>query len=70
VGNSFRLLRWGQSAVNVTILLQKLIDIEKSIGLETDAMILDKIFDAENCLLQMQREMIDGPESDPVRRAS
>jgi hypothetical protein len=38
--------------------MQKLIDIEKSIGVETDRTILDKVLDAESCLLQFQREMI------------
>jgi hypothetical protein len=47
------------STVNVTILLRKLIDIEKSIGKETRATILERVFDAENCLLEMQREMIE-----------
>jgi len=53
--------------VNVTIILRKLIDIEKSIGLETNAMILDKVFDAENCLLQMQSEMIESLHSESRR---
>jgi hypothetical protein len=58
--------------LNTTILLQKLIDIEKSIGKETDRAILEKIFDAENCVLEMQREMIESlrkePRNDVMRR--
>ena len=51
--------------MNTTILLQKLIDIEKSIGKETDRAILEKIFDAENCVLEMQREMIESLRKEP-----
>jgi hypothetical protein len=51
--------------VNVTILLQKLIDIEQSIGTDSNSVILDKVFDAENCLLQMQREMIESLRYQP-----
>jgi hypothetical protein len=51
--------------VNVTILLQKLIDIERSIGTDSDSVILDKVFDAENCLLQMQSEMIESFRHQP-----
>jgi hypothetical protein len=51
--------------LNTTILLQKLIDIEKSIGKETDRAILEKIFDAENCVLEMQREMIESLRKEP-----
>jgi hypothetical protein len=52
-------------SVNTTILLQKLIDIEKSIGNETNRAILDKIFDAENCVLDMQRELIESLRREP-----
>jgi hypothetical protein len=51
--------------VNTTILLQKLIDIERAIGTESDQTILDKVFDAENCVLQMQREMIENLRKQP-----
>ena len=58
--------------MNTTILLLKVIDIERSIRTETDRTILDKVFDAENCLLEMQREMIeslyDEPRHDVIRR--
>jgi hypothetical protein len=47
-------------------------DIEKSIGTETDRTILDKVLDAENCLLEMQREMMESlrhePRHDVIRR--
>jgi hypothetical protein len=51
--------------VNVTILLQKLIDIEIAIGTDSDSVILSKVFDAENCLLQMQSEMIESLRHQP-----
>jgi hypothetical protein len=53
--------------VNTTILLQKLINIERAIGTESDQTILDKVFDAENCVLQMQREMIENLRKQPRR---
>jgi hypothetical protein len=52
--------------MNVTALLQKLIDIEKSIGRETDRAILDKVLDAECCLLQLQKEMIANPSGNEM----
>jgi hypothetical protein len=48
-----------RATVNTTILLFKLLDIEKAIGKETDKAILDKVLDAENCLLEMQKERIE-----------
>jgi hypothetical protein len=72
---------WPKSSVEagplITVLMQKLIDIEKSIGVETDRTILDKVLDAESCLLQFQREMIasrhgdqDGTSSNPTQEPS
>jgi hypothetical protein len=55
--------------VNITILLQKLIDIERSIGVEPDKIILGKVFDAESCVLSMQKEMMNRPRSEPWREA-
>jgi hypothetical protein len=55
------------------MLLHKLIDIEKSIGIETDRAILDKIRDAENCLLELQKETLESrfpaePKPEAMRR--
>jgi hypothetical protein len=47
--------------VNFTILLQKLIEIEKSIGADSRQVTLEKVFDLEICLLEMQREMAGTP---------
>jgi hypothetical protein len=44
--------------VSTAIQLQKLIDIENFIGRESDKAILDKIFNAETCFLELQREII------------
>ena len=54
--------------LNVTILLQKLIEIEQSIGTHSDSEILDKIFDREDCLLRMQSEMIESLRHHPRRQ--
>jgi hypothetical protein len=55
----------GGPSVNTPILLQKLIDNECSLGVEPDKIILEKIFQAESCLLEMQREMIEGLRDEP-----
>ena len=47
--------------MNFTILLQKLIDIEKSIGTDSRQVTLEKVFDLEICLLEMQREIAATP---------
>lgn len=44
--------------MNSSILLQKLIDIERSIGVETDSTVRHKVLDAEDCLLRMQGELL------------
>ena len=45
-----------QPAVNFTFLMHKLVVIEQSVGIATDASIRSIIFDAEECLLELQRE--------------
>jgi hypothetical protein len=42
--------------MNLTILLKKLIEIERSIGVETDAVIRRKVQDVQDDVLQMQKE--------------
>lgn len=58
--------------MSTRILLQKLIDIEKSIGKETDKTILYMVLDAEDHLLEMQREMTESlrhkPRQGVIRR--
>jgi hypothetical protein len=45
--------------MNPTILLQKLIAIEMSIGVESNNQIRNALQDAEEILLQMQRESVE-----------
>jgi hypothetical protein len=42
--------------MNSTILLQKLIAIEKSIGMADNGTIRQLVYEAEDCLLEIQRE--------------
>lgn len=42
--------------MNLTTLLKKLIEIERSIGVETDAVIRVKMQDVQDYVLQMQKE--------------
>ena len=51
--------------MNINGLLQKLFEIERSIGSETNTAILNQVLDAENCLLEMQREMIESLRNQP-----
>lgn len=45
--------------MNSTILLQKLVEIERSIGVESDSDLRRKVLDAEECLLQMHSELVE-----------
>jgi hypothetical protein len=45
--------------VTCTDLLQKLITIERSIGSESDSAIRHMVQDAQDCLLQMQKEQAE-----------
>jgi len=45
--------------VNPNLLLQKLIEIERSIGIETDSTIRHKVLEAEECLLRMQGQRVE-----------
>jgi hypothetical protein len=42
--------------MNSTVLLQKLIAIERSIGTADNATLRQLVFEAEDCLLQIQKE--------------
>ena len=45
--------------MNLTVLLQKLIAIERSIGTTSNSMVRNLVYDAQDCLLQMQKERAD-----------
>lgn len=44
--------------MNSSIILQRLIDIEQSIGVETDSTVRRKVVDAQECLLRMEGEQV------------
>jgi hypothetical protein len=49
-----------RATVDTTILLRKLLDIEKAVTQkETHNTILDRVLDAEHCLLEMQKESVE-----------
>jgi hypothetical protein len=56
--------------VTCTDLLQKLIAIEKSIGLEPNSAIRGMVQDAQDCLLQMQKEQAESLLAGPWRVAT
>jgi hypothetical protein len=45
--------------MNANVLLNQLLDIERSIGVETNAALRKKVQDAEDSLLRMQKEMAE-----------
>ncbi len=47
--------------VNVTVLMNKLVAIEKAIGKATDAALLSMVLDAQECLLGLQKEWLALP---------
>jgi hypothetical protein len=53
--------------VSVHSLLQKLIEIEQSIGVETDTTLRKQVLDAQDYLLQMQKEIVENLRYRPRR---
>lgn len=53
--------------MNHTILLQKLIAIERAIGMASNNTLRNLVYEAEGYLLQMQREEIEALSSQPER---
>lgn len=58
--------------MNPTILLQKLIAIERAIGVASNNTLRDLVYDAESYLLQMQKEEVEAvairPKSEAAQR--
>jgi hypothetical protein len=53
--------------MNTNILLDKLIEIERSIGVETNTTLRKQVLDAQDCVLEMQREMVENLRKGPRR---
>jgi hypothetical protein len=51
--------------VNINILLGKLIEIERSIGIETDTTLRKQVLDAQDCLLGIQKEIVEKLRKEP-----
>jgi hypothetical protein len=45
--------------MNTCVLLEKLIDIERSLGVETTISVHKKVIEAQECLLAIQKEMAE-----------
>jgi|HubBroStandDraft_5_1064220.scaffolds.fasta_scaffold343159_1 hypothetical protein len=45
--------------MNITVLLAKLIEVERSIGVESETMLRKRLYEAEDYALQMQKEMAE-----------
>jgi hypothetical protein len=45
--------------VSVTALIEKLTDIERSIGVENNATIRFQVIDAQDCVLLIQKEIVE-----------
>ncbi len=55
--------------MNINILLGKLIDIERSIGVETDTTLRNQVLDAQDYLLGIQKEIVEKLRKEPRRAA-
>jgi hypothetical protein len=56
--------------MNVTVLIDKLTEIERAIGVEDDLIIRNKVIDAQDCALQLQSEMAEMLRSDTRKGAA
>jgi hypothetical protein len=62
-------LKGGITSVNINILMGKLIEIEQSIGVETNATVRKQVLDAQNYLLGIQKEIVEKLRREPRRAA-
>ncbi len=53
--------------MTINILLEKLIEIERSIGVETNTAVRKQVLEAQDCLLAMQKEMVEKLRKGPGR---
>jgi hypothetical protein len=53
--------------MNTTVLLQKLIEIERSIGVETNATIRNQVLDLQDHVLEMQKQTLESLRKQPAR---
>lgn len=53
--------------MNINILLEKLIEIEQSIGVETNSTLRKQVLDMQDTLLAMQKEMVEQLRKEPRR---
>jgi hypothetical protein len=53
--------------VHINILMEKLIEIERSIGVETNTTVRKQVLDAQDYLLGMQREIAEKLRKEPRR---
>jgi hypothetical protein len=53
--------------MSVNILLEKLIEIERSIGVETDTTLRKQVLEAQDYVLEIQKEIVDKLRKEPRR---
>ncbi len=61
------MIQRGPAVMNHTLLLQKLIAIERAIGVASNNTVRDLVYEAEGYLLQMQREEVEALAARPER---
>ena len=65
-------IKGAPTVINQTIVLQKLIAIERAIGVASNNTVRDLVYDAEGYILEMQREEVRAlamqPKSAPAQR--
>jgi hypothetical protein len=55
--------------MSVAVLIDKLSEIERSIGVETDQTIRDQVIDAQDCALRVQAEVADMLRIESIQEA-
>ncbi|MGA3045715.1 MAG: hypothetical protein ABSD67_03790 [Terracidiphilus sp.] len=55
---------------NLSTLIEKLTDIERSIGVESNYVLLSKVIDAHDCALQMQKDALGATRREPTQEVA
>lgn len=55
---------------NLSTLIEKLTDIERSIGVESNYVLLSKVIDAHDCALRMQKDALGATRREPTQEVT
>lgn len=60
-------LDYREKYMSLSLLLEKLLDIQNSVGVETDTVVKNKLMDAQDYVLAMEKERLSGDTGDSKR---